>query len=428
MALVRFLYSSQTIGLAPASQNVIVDKNTNLVDDSTMDDVVFQDDEYLDKIHTLGVAPETLLTVAEAQAPSQRAIGAFLANANGSGSSWVPWSLIYSQKAFKRLLECIQVEFESRTLGGNLNYYRNYFRKQDPFFTSMRRLCFSRELLRTKRKELESYMHFFASFIEDRDQRSAPEGCAFANVIKYNRSSTVTGRLTTASGPNLLLLPKEHRDVVQSVFGELGEVIVIDLKSLEPRLALIANGKTNIPTDVYEYVKDECQVLGKLPRETIKPLVVDTLYGSGRDSLEKKFPTIPFDYVEPAIDSIFGIAKRRKELLAEARSNGEQYLTNRFGRRVSIVDAKPYKFLNRVTQSAATDLAIMLFLELVSELQLNHPAWKIRPIGLIHDALVLDVTRRVLQDIQALSTLRLSDPTNPFYGFSFPITVTKFNA
>lgn len=424
----RLLYLSNTIGLAPAKQNIVVDSNLRVIEDSVTNDVVFQDDEYLDKIHTLGLNPETLLAVADAEAPSRRALGAFLANTNTSGDGWVPWSLIYSQKAFKHLLGAIQAEFESKTKDGNLNYYHSYFRKQDQVFASLRRLCFSRELLQAKRRELESSMHFFASFVEDRDQRSAPQGCAFANVIKYNRSSTVTGRLTTAFGPDLLRLPKQHRDIVQSAFGELGEVIMVDLKSLEPRLVLIANGKTDIPTDVYEYVKNDCQVLSKLERETIKPLVVDTLYGSGRDSLEKKFPTVPFDYVEPAIDSIFGLTKRRKELLSEARSNNEQYLTNRFGRRVSIVDAKPYKFLNRVTQSVATDLAIMLFSELVSELHINHPAWKIRPIGFIHDALVLDVTQTVLRDIQMLTKLSLPDPTNPFYGFSFPITVTKFNA
>jgi hypothetical protein len=425
---VRLLFSSESVGLLPRNPVRIVDKNLEIVEGNTDHDVVFRDETYVDKLHTLALPAVGLSEANETQTPSLSHLEAFIGNSNRTGDSWVPWSSIYSAKAFQGLLEKLENDFAANSSGGTLNYYWNVFRKQDSLFESLRRLCFSKEVLASKRKEFQESVHFFSSFTEDHDQAKAPSGCAFANVIRYNRSNTVTGRLTTASGPNLLLLAKQHRDVVKSVFGDQGEVILVDLKSLEPRLVLIRGGCKDIPADVYEHMRTKFEPLAKLPREDVKSIGVDTLYGSGIDSLTKKFPGIPFEYVGPAIDSFFGLTELRKSLMLEARGNGEKYLTNTFGRRVSITDAKPYKFLNRVTQSAAVDLAHLLFAELVSELQVKHPSWKIRPIGMIHDALALDVTQTVLRDIATRSTLSLSDQNNPLYGFSFPITVTKFNA
>jgi DNA polymerase I-like protein with 3'-5' exonuclease and polymerase domains len=223
---------------------------------------------------------------------------------------------------------------------------------------------------------------------------------AIAEVPQYSRVSTKTGRLTVKSGPQILTLKKEYREVLKSRFVG-GSLFEIDFTSLEPRVAFnITAGEKLLPgekspADLYQFFIEKTRL--DIQRDTAKLAVLCSLYGAGtsklRSVLQKDGSTFSADILVKKVEYFFGIRELFKTLCDQAETG---YITNFYGRPIEVTDARKNILVNNFLQSTAVDVALAGFCEIVE----NIPACK--PVFIIHDALIMDVPKGQedrLQDI-----------------------------
>ena len=61
--------------------------------------------------------------------------------------------------------------------------------------------------------------------------------------------TSITGRMTITSGPNILTLKRGHRKILRSRYPG-GKIVEIDIRAAEPRVVLALVGK-KVEGDVY---------------------------------------------------------------------------------------------------------------------------------------------------------------------------------
>lgn len=207
-----------------------------------------------------------------------------------------------------------------------------------------------------------------------------PQPDGFAKPVKYNTCGTITGRLTVGSGPHVLTTHHSVRNCIQSSFQK-GSVYYVDFTSLEPRVALIAVGK-NAPEDVYGDILEQ---FPNLTREAAKLSLLTALYGGqpvkiaeliGDLSLAKKI----LSFVRAHFD-----VQRLEQMLLEQSSSG--IVKNILGRPLREAVKNQRNRTNYFLQSSAAELSILLFSRLCSKFEHG-----IRPLFVIHDALIVDVS------------------------------------
>jgi hypothetical protein len=206
---------------------------------------------------------------------------------------------------------------------------------------------------------------------------------------KYSRVSTKTGRLTVKTGPQILTLKKEYREVLKSNFRG-GSLFEIDFTSLEPRVAFnITTGEKLLPgekspTDLYQFFIEKSNI--QIQRDTAKLAVLCSLYGAGtsklRSVLQKDGSTFSADMLVKRVESFFGLKEIFKMLNDQAQSG---YITNFYGRPIEVTDARRNVLINNFLQSTAVDVALSGFCHIAK----NIP--ECRPVFIIHDALIMDV-------------------------------------
>jgi hypothetical protein len=218
----------------------------------------------------------------------------------------------------------------------------------------------------------------------DVDSRSletfSPQSDGFARPIKYNTCGTITGRLTVGSGPHILTAHHSVRNCIQSSFDN-GSIYYVDFTSMEPRVALIAVGKS-APEDVYG---DILQEFPNLTRDAAKLSLLTALYGGqpakiaeliGDLSLAKKV----LSFVRAHFD-----VQRLEQMLSNQSDSGT--VKNILGRPVREAVKNQRNRTNYFLQSSAAELSILLFSRLCSKFENG-----VRPLFVIHDALIVDVS------------------------------------
>ena len=91
----------------------------------------------------------------------------------------------------------------------------------------------------------------------------------------------------------------------------------------------------------------------------------------------------------------FGIASLQEKLELENSTNG--FIKSYFGRNVILGNDRTYLLLNYYIQSTAVDAALFGFKNLVDSYK-----DKIKPLFLLHDALIAEVKNNLLKDQPAL--------------------------
>ena len=236
----------------------------------------------------------------------------------------------------------------------------------------------------------------------------------YANVARYDGTSTSTGRMNVSSGPRILTLRKEHRNLIRSSWGDDGEVISIDYASLEPRISLALNGYTP-EGDVYEWIDNEV-FDGKLGRTKAKILTLSIIYGMSLHSARSKYGDIS-PAAKKRLRSMFSVDDVTKRLLTVP----EGELRNHFGR--PIFPDHQNKLFNAFIQSTAVDVAVLGFGEIVTKLK---EAGGCRPLFLIHDEIICDVPISVSNQAQKIFNdgieINLQNEV-----VNFPVTVEKIS-
>lgn len=204
--------------------------------------------------------------------------------------------------------------------------------------------------------------------------------------IRYSHDTT-TGRLTVKSGPKILNLSREHRGILQSRFRK-GAIGIIDFVSLEPRTALLLT-RDEAPLDIYETMRKE--IGSQHTRAQLKVATISALYGQRGET------AIP----QSVISRFFGLPEIHRRHL-----NGET-LCNLYGRPLESRDERLK--LPHFVQSTAVDVALTGFTKVHDRFQ------ELVPLFVIHDAIVVDAERDLLQQLSSTGLEVDIDPLGKFY-------------
>lgn len=203
-----------------------------------------------------------------------------------------------------------------------------------------------------------------------------------AETIRYSQTSTLTGRLTVKSGPNILTAPSDIRNCFLPATKN-GKIVQIDLISAEPKFALYAT-QAKVPDDVYNAM---CKLIfkNKLTREQAKLVTLCVLYGQSKRNLSKKIPpTISVNNVCKQTSRYFSYDRLVKDIKEGIEDN---FMKNYFGRPIKINDCSDNVLVNYFLQSSVAEASLLMFSDLCKE----HKNF-LTPLYVIHDALIADAT------------------------------------
>lgn len=319
----------------------------------------------------------------------------------------VPWAFVMSPKAFKRSVEALADELLSQFSQVDLSYYTNHYKKTQNIFKWLQPAKIDPRawMVHSNDPELAT-PHVFRTF--------EPDDQGFTSPVSYTKSETKTGRLKVVSGPNILHLPKEQRNILASRWGKEGKVIQLDFRALEPRTVLFVNQLSpslsgNPPLlglgapgeDIYQDVLHSLGITD-ISRDKVKDVILSQLYGAGYEKIRSGLEGIrdPDGFIG-AVNELFGLDQLREKLVQEYESNNREFILSFYGRPLDTREAKPYMLLNYFTQSTAVDVALYGFRNFLRAIQYNN---LIVPLFILHDALVLDVHNKAQDELNVLKT------------------------
>ena len=237
-----------------------------------------------------------------------------------------------------------------------------------------------------------------------------PKRSGFAHPVEYDRFSTRTGRLTVSDGPNFLVLKKDNRRIIKSSYGD-GHVVSLDFKALEARIVLAESGRYSDASDIYDDIS-VTQFKGVLPRDVVKTAVLAELYGISRASLRIRLGVTDqkLDEFIRVIKEHFGVEPLRVRLKEQVGSSGK--MINRFGRPLNVPEGQDNLLINTYAQSSGVDVSLLGFDKVLSWLGTDG----IRPLFVLHDAIILDVRGDRLEDVKSVKDVEI-----PTYDNLFPL-------
>jgi hypothetical protein len=178
-------------------------------------------------------------------------------------------------------------------------------------------------------------------------------------------------------------LPKKYRNILKSRFEE-GEILMIDFKSLEPRVARYISGQS-AAEDIYQEICDQMEF--PVDRVVMKRAVISILYGMGEDVSIGELSADKSRAIRMKVLEYFNINYILE--LAMQRDASGHHLTH-FGRPIKWpADTHLHQVLNGYIQGTAVDVALAGFLDFTQ--QFNE---EMLPIALIHDAMIVDVATK----------------------------------
>lgn len=303
-----------------------------------------------------------------------------------------PWRMVMPPNIYKKELQAVVQELWDDYQNLDLSYYFGPFKRHSVIFKSLGRTAV----------DVKKYEEFVSDGNESSSkvvlQSFAPakqhKGIYFASKINYDRFSSITGRLTVKNGPGILHLRKDYRQVLTSQWGDEGGIYYVDFKSLEPRILLaLKDDKLKAPKDLYMFVAEEMGLDEDVDRKSIKTAIISMIYGASDDELIKKLRD-KIDYPEQFVNSIkehFGVEELRKKLQEEYKKNNGKFIYNMYRRPIFAESTPPYVLVNYFIQSTAVDVALNGFSNIIERLMASDGFSYVRPLFVLHDALILDV-------------------------------------
>lgn len=262
---------------------------------------------------------------------------------------------------------------ESLTLDRDFNYY-DVFNRQTKLFNSLEATKID-GLLLLAYKEIEKNETVSSTLNSFNPKRG------YAKKTVYNRTDTVTGRLTVKTGPKILTIPSRCRNIISSRFED-GSILYVDFKSLEPRIISYMSGN-DFCNDIYEEIHS--QLSFHTDRSVIKRAVISLTYGSSIRNIDN----MSQDKTKEISDVINNYFDFKKLISLAKKINEDGYRRNFFGRPIlNTEETNERKILNNFIQSTAVDIALNYFSCLIEEINIE----KALPLFIIHDAIVFDVS------------------------------------
>lgn len=235
-----------------------------------------------------------------------------------------------------------------------------------------------------------------------------PKRSGFAHPVVYDRFATRTGRLTAVEGPNVLLLKRNLRGIIRSSFDG-GSIVSLDFRALEARVVLDAVGREHGPGDLYADLSSDL-FDGRVERDLVKVAVISVLYGVSRSALRARLSVsdaVLDDFIR-TVEGHFKLTELRDRLGQEVARCGR--IVNRFGRPVAVPVDRSDLHVNSYAQSSGVDVSLVGFDQVVRTLGTDG----VRPIFVLHDALILDVRSDRLKDVAEVRGVPVGTCRNQF--------------
>jgi len=293
----------------------------------------------------------------------------------------VPWKMILPAEAYKLYIQKL-IDDARQTLGtGSINYYENIFKCSRSYLDSL-------EPIRVDQLKLSRYL-----MTEDSDsQRSALLSFKTDDVTgmieppRYHQFSTKTGRMTIKSGPKVLTLRKDLRDIFRTRYDR-GRILQVDFSALEARLALAVVGKT-APKDIYTTLGREI-FSGSLTRDDMKIITISTIFGAGWKSIMERLECdkLTAKGIRREIRKFFEIEKISSGLIEEMSEEG--IIRNFYGRVLNEDSDTENILYQNYIQSTSVDVTCLGFTSFLEKIKRS--GCHVSPLFSIHDALFLDV-------------------------------------
>lgn len=329
-------------------------------------------------------------------------------NLLGSKISQVPWHAVLPKEKFSEALKELIFSLENGLERFLNDQYHGNFICQREFLLNLSRASIdvsklNRFIESEKNQTILSTLNTFR-----------PANDKFAERCVYNQSATLTGRLTVKEGPQVLILPKRHKEMIKSRFLG-GEVYQVDFVSLEPRVARLATGQP-ASDDVYLQLSKEL-FNSTLTREQCKIAVLCALYGASKSKLAKMIGSShnPAMIIKK-IQGFFGVNDILANIKPELKK--EASFRNYFGRKIEPDRNDDNALINYYIQSSAVDAAMIGFSEVTKKI--NKKFLKCMPIFVIHDAILYDVHPDHKKDFFDILSEGINIPT---LG-EFPVTIS----
>ena len=246
-------------------------------------------------------------------------------------------------------------------------------------------------------------------------QRYQPDELGYCKKPSYDLTSSSTGRLVISKGPNILTLNKTFRGIFKSSYKN-GRLIQIDLKTLEPRIAIyLSQDQEMIIDDIYSDLI--IRQLGiDVSRSDAKKIVISAIYGMSHKTLSNLLPgTQSSKLILENIKQVFGLDQLHKKISSEISKKG--FFNNLYGRKLKNSNA----LVNHYLQSTGVDVALTVFSEIIN--QLNKKNARFKPLFIIHDALVLDISIDSYDYVE--DVCREGFDIKPFKS-KFPVKISDF--
>jgi len=327
----------------------------------------------------------------------------------GSRYDFIPWKMCMPQEVFDRELETFIGSIKKELSSINFSYYNNVYIKTISLFDVIEPVKINCKLYENLiEDDLKQGIGILKTFKPNHD--------GYASKVEYSKSSTVTGRLKVISGPNILHLNKEYRNILESKWGADGSLVYLDYKSLEPRVLLVTNKiKTigsipysgSLPRDIYQHIISELNLDGLVTREEVKTTIISLLYGASREAVCFRLKNIvesPNDLVD-LVTEYFGLDSLKTELLEDYESNDKKFISNFYNRPIFCEDTNPSTLINYYVQSTSVDAALLGFQKVIDRLIFTDTLNVFSPRFVLHDALILDIHNSVKHLIPKLCKL-----------------------
>jgi len=382
-------------------KNLIIDSSGEqvLLTDSTPSDcLIYGGNEYVYP----GRCLEELLTLCgdEIQTfPKRKYINEFISTGYKGSIEEVPWRFVFPKHEYdsyvKELINECKTKYSQVEKQIEFDYYKNIFAKTSEIFKYI-------QVAHINKEKYEECL--LLSHNNDKVLKFRPSNCGFADLPIYSKVKSRTGRTTITSGPNILLLDKKYRKILDSRFGKDGTVIQLDYKSLEPRVMLALSTKYAFAQveDIYKDVIREFEL--NISRDTIKTAVLAKLFGAGEEKLRGILTGAranPIDIIN-AVEQYFPFTEMKDVLNSSASQNNNKFIRNYYGRKINIEDSQEYVLLNYYIQSTSVDIALMGFVRIMNEVSRCNLLEKIIPIFINHDALFVDCHNDFLEELREI--------------------------
>lgn len=307
--------------------------------------------------------------------PADRFLAAFQTL---KSSNNIKWRYSIPKREFDSFITTLLNDARNALTSSCIGYYLDVFRRV--------RVCL-RDLGHVKidQAKLRSYM----ALETNPSNKSAletlrPDQDGLSKKIVFDQFATVTGRLTTVSGPRVLTLPKRYRDVFVSKYDG-GSIVEFDFRSIEPRVVLQRMGIES-PDDVYEFITDKILDYS-ITRQQAKIMIISLLYGASNQTIGQLsgLSNGELKRVVGMIRDFFKLDDLHEQLLDQLKEH--KHITNHYGRYICVSDTD--KLINYFAQSSSTDAALLGFSNGIEFIKKNE--FLIDPIFPIHDAMMFDV-------------------------------------